>query len=365
MTIKQQLVSTRSNTYGESNPCNYITIHETANYSKGAGAQVHANLQSNGYSASWHYQVDDKAVIQSFPDNVQCWHAGDGRGKGNLESIAIEICVNLDSDFKKAVENAVELVKNLMIKHNIPLNKVVQHNHWSGKDCPHNLRNGYKGVNWNTFIDFVKRAPKGNKPVTVMPPTTEKGPAQSKPSASKPLQMTTMKSESIVDWMKANKMDSSYANRATLAAQQGIKDYKGTAAQNITLLSKLKKEYKPKTTTSKSETIKSGSVVDYMNSEGMNSSFANRKKLAGQYGIKNYSGTAAQNITLLNKLKNSKSVSKPKNEVKTNSIVDWMKTNHMDSSYTNRAKLAQKYGISGYKGTAAQNIVLLNKLKDK
>lgn len=157
--IKQQLVSNRSKTYGNSNPCNYITIHETANYNKGAGAQVHANLQSNGFTASWHYQVDDKAIIQSYPDTSQCWHAGDNRGPGNMQSIGIEICVNPDSDFKKAVANAADLVRYIMKKHNIPIGNVVQHNQWSGKNCPSNLRNGSKGIDWNGFINLVKTDP--------------------------------------------------------------------------------------------------------------------------------------------------------------------------------------------------------------
>ncbi|MFK4998141.1 hypothetical protein ACI2OX_14590 [Bacillus sp. N9] len=37
MEIKQQLVSSRSNTFGAGNPCNFITIHETANQRVGAG----------------------------------------------------------------------------------------------------------------------------------------------------------------------------------------------------------------------------------------------------------------------------------------------------------------------------------------
>lgn len=42
-----------------------------------------------------------------------------------------------------------------------------------------------------------------------------------------------------------------------------------------------------------------GSIVDYLNSRGQNSSYNNRKKLAEQYGINNYSGTASQNTNLL------------------------------------------------------------------
>jgi len=46
------------------------------------------------------------------------------------------------------------------------------------------------------------------------------------------------------------------------------------------------------------------SLVDYLKSKGMDASFSARKKLAAQYGITNYIGTAAQNLALLSKLKN-------------------------------------------------------------
>lgn len=46
------------------------------------------------------------------------------------------------------------------------------------------------------------------------------------------------------------------------------------------------------------------SIVDYLNSKGQNSSYSARKKLATDYGIQNYSGTAAQNIKLLRLLQN-------------------------------------------------------------
>jgi len=40
--------------------------------------------------------------------------------------------------------------------------------------------------------------------------------------------------------------------------------------------------------------------VDYLNLTGQPSSFSARKKLAEKHGIKNYKGTAAQNTKLLN-----------------------------------------------------------------
>lgn len=46
----------------------------------------------------------------------------------------------------------------------------------------------------------------------------------------------------IVDWMKQNGQDSSYANRKKLAEQHGISGYTGTAAQNTQLLNQLQSE---------------------------------------------------------------------------------------------------------------------------
>ena len=45
------------------------------------------------------------------------------------------------------------------------------------------------------------------------------------------------------------------------------------------------------------------SIVDYLNSEGRDSSFSARKKLAESNGITNYTGTASQNSQLLNTLR--------------------------------------------------------------
>src|SRR5690625_2671057 len=150
--IKKQLVSksvAKDVTYNGKNSKKYIIIHETANTSKGANANTHARLQANGNSrnASWHYQVDDKEIIQSFSDDTQCWHAGNK--SYNQKSIGIEICVNNDGNFKKAVDNAVKLTKHLMDKYNIPASNVIQHNTARGKNRPRYLRSGEKGVTWS------------------------------------------------------------------------------------------------------------------------------------------------------------------------------------------------------------------------
>ncbi|MED4840017.1 GH25 family lysozyme [Weizmannia sp. CD-2023] len=49
--------------------------------------------------------------------------------------------------------------------------------------------------------------------------------------------------------------------------------------------------------------IGSLSLVDYLKSKGKSATFSARAKLAKQYGITNYTGTAAQNLALLSKLK--------------------------------------------------------------
>lgn len=72
---------------------------------------------------------------------------------------------------------------------------------------------------------------------------------------------------------------------------------------------------------SKPSVSSGGSVVDYMNKKGMDSSFGNRKKLAKQYGVKNYKGTASQNISLLNKLKGGKPKSKKSISTMANEIL--------------------------------------------
>ena len=130
---------------GGSNPCKYITIHETGNAAKGADAAAHgAYLDSAaGEDAlvSWHYTVDDHAIVQHLPDYETAYHAGDGKaGPGNTTSIGIEICVNAGGDFAQAQANAASLVRLLMEEHGIPIDRVVQHAHWNGKDCPKTIR---------------------------------------------------------------------------------------------------------------------------------------------------------------------------------------------------------------------------------
>ena len=160
MEIKRLIVpETISNkvSFGRGNPRNYLTIHQTGNTSSGANAQAHHNLQArSGVSYGWHWQVDDKEAIQTHDHSFRIWHAGDGRGKGNMESISIEICVNSDGDYNQAVENGAKLAALLLKEENIDISNMVQHNYWSGKDCPHEIRANKNGISWTIFVDKVR-----------------------------------------------------------------------------------------------------------------------------------------------------------------------------------------------------------------
>ena len=145
----------RKNRPGGANPCRYITIHETGNAARGADAAAHASYLKGDVAAnalvSWHYTVDDHAIVQHLPDGETAYHAGDGaKGPGNAQSIGMELCVNQGGDLEKAKQNAAALVRLLMTEHGIPLERVVQHHHWNGKDCPRTIRNTPGG--WEAFL---------------------------------------------------------------------------------------------------------------------------------------------------------------------------------------------------------------------
>lgn len=144
-----------------------ITIHNTGNANKGAGALNHAKyLQGNGSSkkASWHYAVDDRCITQSIPDDEVALHTG--KNEGNNTTIGIEICMNPDSDIVKATDNAAELCALLLGQHGVTVAanrvNVFMHNHWSGKDCPEKLRRNIP-YSWDVFLSkvnsFLKQPP--------------------------------------------------------------------------------------------------------------------------------------------------------------------------------------------------------------
>ena len=149
----------RRNRPSRNNPMLFITVHETGNTNRGANACAHANYLKGNDAAnvpvSWHYTVDDTETYQHLPENEDAFHAGDGSGNGNRQSISIEICVNSDGDFQSAIDRAAWLVTDICIRRNVPIANIRQHFDWSRKNCPQNIRAG-RPLSWNAFLDKVR-----------------------------------------------------------------------------------------------------------------------------------------------------------------------------------------------------------------
>lgn len=165
---------------------------------------------------------------------------------------------------------------------------------------------------------------------------------------------STYTGNSVVDYLKSIGQDSSFANRKKLADQYGISNYSGTAAQNTQLLNLMRGG----AGSGSSSGYTGNSLVDYLKSVGKDSSFTARQQYAAQYGISGYSGTAAQNTQLLNAMRGGAAVPSGVSyypAFSSSSIVDGLKSIGVDSSFSHRSKIAAANGISGYSGTATQN----------
>lgn len=136
----------------------YLAIHYTAGGSSAPGRARAVKNVFEQRNASADFAVDDNEMVQFNPDlkNYYCWAVGDKKattvtvpdGK-NSNTISIEICSSLKKGTSAAVpnhegwyftdaalNNTVKLVKILMKKYNIPINRVVRHYDISGKLCP-------------------------------------------------------------------------------------------------------------------------------------------------------------------------------------------------------------------------------------
>lgn len=122
----------------------YIVVHYTAN--DGDTDENNGNyFQNNVVKTSAHYFVDDDSVTQSVPDEFNAYHCGTTGGYKhptcrNSNSIGVEICDDVRNGViypsAKTIENALELVRLLMKKYNVPVANVVRHYDVTGKLCP-------------------------------------------------------------------------------------------------------------------------------------------------------------------------------------------------------------------------------------
>lgn len=121
----------------------YIVVHYTGN--DGDTDENNGKyFKNNVVSASAHYFVDDDSITQSVPDNYTAYHCGATKYKHancrNANSIGVELCDDVRNGVvypsAATIANALDLVKLLMKKYNVPASNVIRHYDVTGKACP-------------------------------------------------------------------------------------------------------------------------------------------------------------------------------------------------------------------------------------
>ncbi len=142
----------------------FITIHETS-----LGTELRPKERDFHYyydillhsenQIGYHFLVEanydnDGVIYQFLETSVMTRHSG--TLEGNSRSIGIERLVNVETDMDRAIDLQAQLAATLMNMYNIPIENVVPHKYWSGKECPARLLAGMYGWNWEKFIKRVK-----------------------------------------------------------------------------------------------------------------------------------------------------------------------------------------------------------------
>lgn len=314
----------------------YIVIHYVGAVSTAAN---NASYFYNTYrGASAHYFVDEKSIWQVVEDNDTAWAVGGNKYNndgGSLYGVAknsntlnIEMCV-IKKDGKwyyepETLNNTADLVQAKMKQYGIPANRVIRHYDVTGKSCPASYTTDSA---WKTL--HAKLTGQSNV-------ETEKPSSSISTSSGK---LTSYSGYITVTYGGSDKL--SYHNTPDFNASSvagtvgkgtvltvvgrikvnGTYMYKTKAGWYITSATEYVKYTKdnPLKTASASSgsttatssyypkyTGDSDSIVTGLNAVGVDSSYSNRKKIATANGISGYSGTASQNTKMLNLLKQGK-----------------------------------------------------------
>ena len=139
----------------------YITIHNTANDAS-AMSEV-SYMIGNSNKTSFHVAVDNERIVEGIPFNRTAWHAGDGRGNGNMKSIGIEICYSKSGGerFIQAEKLCAEYTAYLLKQYGWGIDRVKKHQDWSKKYCPHRTLD----MGWQRFLNMVQTYLNGTTPI--------------------------------------------------------------------------------------------------------------------------------------------------------------------------------------------------------
>ncbi len=140
----------------DTNTVEYIVIHDTGNPEVGSDAMAHYQFfRSGDKESSAHYFVDDKQVVQIIDDSEGSWHSGvkyktPATPISNHNSIGIEMCINADGNYNKAMKNTIDLAAYLLWKYDLDMNHLVRHYDANGKVCPLTMSEN----NWADWKEF-------------------------------------------------------------------------------------------------------------------------------------------------------------------------------------------------------------------
>ena len=158
--IQQQFID--YNRSARSMKPSYIVVHDTGD----AGAtdqNEHDYFAGGDRQASADFFVDKDSITQIIDtDNYYSWHCGDGGGKygiSNRNSLGIEMCLESDGTVSDAtIQNTLDLIKFLMSKYDIHIDRVARHYDASRKCCP----NSFSSNNWAKWYWFKGQIDSGS-----------------------------------------------------------------------------------------------------------------------------------------------------------------------------------------------------------
>ena len=281
----------------------YIVIHNTAN--DASAKNEISYMKNNNNEVSFHIAVDDVEARQGIPFDRNAWHAGDGgSGKGNRYGIAIEICYSKSGGdkFTKAEKNAAKLAAQLMHERGWDISHLKKHQDFSNKYCPHRTLD----LGWDRFKKMVQSELNALS-----------GSSSSNSTSSDETYKLVVSCKIYMNAANAKNRKSSVG---TYSAGTYYVFNKSDGMINITKTKGVaggwinpndNKIASSSASTSfgsyyKKYTGSTDSIVTALNSIGVDSSYSNREKIAKANGISGYSGTASQNTKMLSLLKQGK-----------------------------------------------------------
>lgn len=215
------------------------------------------------------YQANEKACrIARLKGSIKRADGSTYHGDANVTTISLELCVEKDGTIHPdTIARAVKIVAEWCKKYKLDVNDIYRHYDVTGKLCPRPFVD-----NPAMFTNF-----KNNVQNILTPPVVKPKP--------KPPTAGTYKVESgDTLWGISQRFGVSVAN---------LQSWNGGDLDPLPV-GKVLKVAKPAAPKKKYT-----SLVDFLRAHSMPHDYASRKRLAAKYNIRNYTGTARQNLDLL------------------------------------------------------------------